>query len=282
MKGAVPALGPVLTERPALWREPATHAALATLGPLARDLHPRLIAQFRVEAEHSVKTWMAETAITVDRDKSGPALTWLRNQLKSGNQAQRAAVARALAKVDAKNPDVLNWLLVQSEYANTTIAAGAIQRPDLAIQPALPRPANDPSFVWAASPLPIGMATIADEGLRSIGLLGESGKPASEYLRKAMAGRDKLRRVRAALSLWQVDSSAGKESLPVLGAALSDKSTTIGTTGWLIAAEAAAALGEMGAAATTLLPALNEAKANGDLLLSTAAAAAIRKIRETP
>src|SRR4029077_2103501 len=86
--------------------------------------------------------------------------------------------------MDVKNPDVLNWLLVQADDANAAVAA---------------------------------------EGIQWLGLLGEHGKPTAEYLRKAATGRDPLRRVRAALSLWQVTGKAD-DALPVLIAALAEKS----------------------------------------------------------
>lgn len=248
-KDAATALAQTLTEVTALWRDPPTLAALVTLGVAARDLHPRLMDQFRSEFDVSVKVRLAEAAVVIDRDRAGPALAWLREQLRLGAPAQRAAAAHALAKMDAKNPTVLNWLLVQANDANATAAADA---------------------------------------LADLGLLGEYGKPAANYLRKTMSGRDNLRRVRAALSLWEIERKAD-EVVPVLVAALSEKLTPLGIvtqpsnappTGRYVAAQAAAALGEIGAAAGAALPQLKDAKANGDLVLSNAAAAAIRKIED--
>jgi HEAT repeat protein len=240
-KNAVAALGQVLAERPNLWRETAACSALATLGPAASDLFPRLMDQFRAEVDPSHKIPLAEAAIAIDREKAASALAWLRDQIKSGTTAQRTAVAPTLARMDATNRDVLNWLLVQADDPNPAVAA---------------------------------------DGLQSLGLLREHGKPAADFLRKSMAGTDALLRVRAALSLWQIESKPD-ETVPVLVAALSDKSTASvmpGPTGRVVAAQAATALGEMGAAATPALPALRDAKRNGDLMLSAAAAAAIRKI----
>jgi HEAT repeat protein len=101
-----------------------------------------------------------------------------------------------------------------------------------------------------------------------------------------MSGRDNLRRVRAAFALWQIERKAD-DVVPVLVAALLEKLTPVGIatqpsnappTGRYVASQAATALGEIGAAAASGLPQLRDAKANGDLVLSTAAAAAIKKI----
>lgn len=246
-KHAAAALGKVLTEFTALWREPPTLTALIILGPAARELHTRLMDQFRSEFDVSAKVRLAEAAVVIDRDQAGPPLAWLREQLKLGTPAQRAAAAHVLAKVDAKNPSVLNCLLVQANDTNATVAADA---------------------------------------LADFGLLGESGKPAVVYLRKTMSSRDSLRRVRAALAFWQIEQKAD-DVVPVLVAALSEKLTPVGIvtqpsnappTGRFVAAQAATALGEMGAAAAAALPQLKDARANGDLVVSTAAADAIKKI----
>jgi hypothetical protein len=86
--------------------------------------------------------------------------------------------------------------------------------------------------------------------------------------------------VRAAFSLRQMGGKAD-ESVPILAAALTETQTSSANpniAGYYVAAQAATALGEMGSAASAALPALREAKANGDLMLSTAATLAIRKI----
>src|SRR5262249_27793077 len=108
----------LLARQPRLLRDVDDVAALIALGPPARSLHPKLMDQFRGEFDFNSKARLAEAALVIDRDRAAPALAWLHEQFKLGAPAQRAVVAHALAKADAKNPEVLKWLLVQANDTN--------------------------------------------------------------------------------------------------------------------------------------------------------------------
>jgi hypothetical protein len=188
---------------------------------------------------------LAETLIQIDRAKAKPVLEWLEQQMMTAGVVQYQATT-AMCRVDPKNPKVLTTVLSLVDQSSKPVAA---------------------------------------QGMDMLALLGPEAKSALPKVRLALKDAHTVLRVRAAVALWKIEGTA-TEALPVLTAALAQTDTVdyvgpgVPPTLRFAAQYAATALGDMGAAAKSALPALRDAQGSGDYTLRNNATTAIRKIEK--
>jgi HEAT repeat protein len=223
-----------------------TLAALGALGPHAAAAFDDLMEIWKKPNAFLLRRFLlAETLAKIDRAKAKPALDWLEQQaLPAAGVNGQAAIC--LARADPKNAKVLPAALKLLDMPNKFFVGQALEL---------------------------------------LALVGPDAKSTLPRARAALTEPTAQVRVRAAVAVWKITGEV-KDALPVLTAAVSQADTLDvppGAVGPIVpprsAAQAAAqALGEMGAAAKSALPALREAQALNDTNLRSAAAAAIHKI----
>jgi HEAT repeat protein len=223
-----------------------TLTALAALGPHAATAFDELMEIWKKTNTLPLRRYMlAEVLAKIDRTRAKPALDFLEQQAVPAAGVNWPA-ALCLGRADPSNPKVLS-----------------------AVQRLLDMPNK----------------YLVVQGMELLALIGPDAKSFLPRARAALTDSFTQVRVRGAIAVWKIEGDP-KDALPVLTAAVTRPDTLDlppGFSGNIVAprtaAQAAAtALGEMGAAAKSAIPALRDAHALNDVALRTAAATAIRKI----
>ena len=188
-----------------------------------------------------------ETLAKIDRAKAKPALEWLEQQIEKTADVNGSSAINVLFRIDPKNPKLL---------------AAALRLLDL----------QHKNFTMA--------------GVELLGRIGPDAKAAVPRIKAVRNDRHSALRIRAEIALWKIEGNTA-EALPVLTAAVTEVDVVDPMPGMILmstsrfaAQIAAEALGEMGPAAQSALPALRKAQNLNDLILGRNATAAIRKIEK--